>query len=102
MHLNTCAVDLNQATKDIIMAASQNSAERLAPASHLFSRAYEDFVNSGMEMAGNAQDPAAQSRIVTELRSVSMMASKFLLATKSLVTDPNAPNVKNLLAQAAR
>lgn len=53
-------------------------------------------------MAGTAKDPGSQSRIVTELRSVSMMASKFLLATKSLVTDPNAPNVKNLLAQAAR
>jgi len=85
-----------------LTAASQNTPQLMAPASHQFSCAYEDFVKSGMEMAGSTKDPGSQSRIVTELRSVSMMASKFLLATKSLVTDPNAPNVKNLLAQAAR
>ena len=36
------------------------------------------------------------------LKNTSTASSKLLLAAKSLVSDPNAPNAKNLLANAAR
>jgi len=53
-------------------------------------------------MAGVTQDANTQSQIVTGLRSVSMVSSRFLMATKSLLVDPAAPNAKNQLTQAAR
>ena len=33
---------------------------------------------------------------------MSMTSSKLLMSTKTMMADPNAPNSKNLLAQAAR
>ena len=36
------------------------------------------------------------------LKNTSTASSKLLLAAKSLVSDPNAPNAKNSLANAAR
>ena len=53
-------------------------------------------------MAGITKDQEVKSSIVTNLKSTSMVSSKLLLAAKSLHADPNAPNAKNLLAQAAR
>lgn len=103
MNLNSRAADLNQATSDIITAASQDDAHhRVAPASNRFGNAYEDFIDGGLEMAGVTKDPNTQTQIVTGLRSVSMVSSRFLMATKSLLVDPNAPNAKNQLTQAAR
>jgi talin len=103
MNLNSRAADLNQATSDIVTAASQDDAHRrVAPASDRFGSAYEEFIDGGLEMAGVTKDPNTQTQIVTGLRSVSMVSSRFLMATKSLLVDPNAPNAKNQLTQAAR
>ena len=55
-----------------------------------------------MELAGATKDNEAQGQIVGNLKSVSMSSSKLLLATKSLLADPNAPNSRNNLTQAAR
>lgn len=56
----------------------------------------------GMTFAGVTKDRETQSQILSGLRSVSTVSSKLLLAAKSLSADPNAPNAKNLLSQAAR
>lgn len=40
--------------------------------------------------------------MVRNLKNTSTASSKLLLAAKSLVSDPNAPNAKNSLANAAR
>ncbi len=48
------------------------------------------------------KDTETQGHIVSGLRSVSMSSSKLLMSTKTMMADPNAPNAKNLLAQAAR
>jgi len=103
-NLNVCAADLNEATTDVVSAACapDDAHRRVAPASGRFSRAYEDFIDGGLEMAGVTQDSNTQSQIVTGLRSVSMVSSRFLMATKSLLVDPAAPNAKNQLTQAAR
>ena len=102
--MNVCAADLNEATTDVVSAACapDDAHRRVAPASGRFSRAYEDFIDGGLEMAGVTQDSNTQSQIVTGLRSVSMVSSRFLMATKSLLVDPAAPNAKNQLTQAAR
>ena len=51
---------------------------------------------------GVTKDTETQGHIVSGLRSVSMSSSKLLMSTKTMMADPNAPNAKNLLAQAAR
>ena len=99
--LNNSAVNLNQSASDIV-TASRGTPAQIAESTNRFSKAYEDFVDSGLHFAGATKDEDTQSQIVTGLRSVSMVSSKLLLATKSLLADPNAPNAKNLLAQAAR
>nr|XP_034319735.1 talin-2-like [Crassostrea gigas] len=53
-------------------------------------------------MAGLSKDGDTQNQIVGRLKNVSMVSSKLLLAAKSVSADPNAPNTKNLLSQAAR
>lgn len=101
VQLNSRAADLNQATSDIV-SASQNAPNQVGTSSNRFSRAYEDFVDSGLEMAGVTKNSDTQTQIVSGLRSVSMVSSRFLMATKSLLVDPYAPNAKNQLTQAAR
>ena len=85
-----------------MVSSATDTPQQLATTSNRFSRAYEDFMDSGLQMAGVSKDADAQQQIVSSLRSVSMMSSKLLLASKSLLADPNAPNVRNLLTQAAR
>jgi len=99
--LSSRAADLNQATTDI-MTACQSSVGQVGATSNRFSRAYEDFVEAALEMAGKTKDPEVQNQIVTGLRSVSMVSIRFLMATKSLLVDPNAPNARNQLSQSAR
>jgi|SRR6218665_1461932 len=101
VQLNSRAADLNQATSDIV-SASQSAPNQVGASSNRFSRAYEDFVDSGLEMAGVTKNGETQTQIVSGLRSVSMVSSRFLMATKSLLVDPYAPNAKNQLTQAAR
>ena len=43
-----------------------------------------------------------KDEVVQNLKNTSTSSSKLLLAAKSLVADPNAPNAKNALANAAR
>jgi len=56
-NLNSRAADLSQATTDVVTAASapDGAHRRVAPASGRFSRSYEDFIDSGLEMAGVTQ-----------------------------------------------
>lgn len=75
---------------------------QVAQTTSRFSHSYEEFVESGLTYAGKSKDPETQTQVVHGLRSVSMCSSKLLMSTKSLLADPNAPNAKNQLAQAAR
>lgn len=99
--MNNTAVTLNQAASDIV-SASRGTPQELATSSSRYSNAYEEFVHTGLTMAGLSKDMETQNQIVGGLKSVSMVSSKLLLAAKSVSADPNAPNAKNLLAQAAR
>lgn len=60
------------------------------------------FVQAGLTLAGASKDQDIQNSIVGYLRSISVASSKLLLAAKGLSADPNAPNVQNQLAAAAR
>lgn len=99
--INNSAVSLNQAASDIV-SASRGAPQQLATSSNRYSHAYDEFVHTGLTIAGLSKDTETQNQIVGGLKSVSMVSSKLLLAAKSVSADPNAPNAKNLLAQAAR
>uniref|UniRef100_A0A8D2QIZ2 Talin 2 n=1 Tax=Zonotrichia albicollis TaxID=44394 RepID=A0A8D2QIZ2_ZONAL len=96
--LNQAAADLNQSAGEVVHATRGQSGE-LAAASGKFSDDFDEFLDAGIEMAGQAQD---QIQVIGNLKSISMASSKLLLAAKSLSVDPGAPNAKNLLAAAAR
>ena len=96
-------MELNKAAGDIVTAATSTSTQHIAPASHRFSRAYEDFVETGLEAASAATgDSTVQSEVVSGLRGVSTVASRLLVATKALLVDPNASDARNQLTAAAR
>ncbi|KAK7491087.1 hypothetical protein BaRGS_00017651, partial [Batillaria attramentaria] len=99
--MNNSAAHLNQAASDIV-SASRGAPQQLATSSNRYSQAYDEFVHTGLTIAGLSKDMETQNQIVGGLKSVSMVSSKLLLAAKSVSADPNAPNAKNLLAQAAR
>jgi talin len=100
------ATELNQAASEIASAAAGSMpSQQLAPALHRFSRAYEEFVDCGLETtsaAAAAGDAATQSEVVSGLRGVSTVASRLLIAAKSVLVNPNAPDVRNQLTVAAR
>uniref|UniRef100_A0A8C8RL02 Talin 2 n=1 Tax=Pelusios castaneus TaxID=367368 RepID=A0A8C8RL02_9SAUR len=96
--LNQAAADLNQSAGEVVHATRGQSGE-LAAASGKFSDDFDEFLDAGIEMAGQAQD---QIQVIGNLKNISMASSKLLLAAKSLSVDPGAPNAKNLLAAAAR
>ncbi|XP_070178806.1 talin-1-like [Littorina saxatilis] len=99
--MNNRAVNLNQAASQIV-SSSRGAPQELAASSDHYGEAYDKFVYTGLTMAGLSKDTETQNQIVGGLKSVSMVSSKLLLAAKSVSADPNAPNAKNLLAQAAR
>ncbi|XP_032088293.1 talin-2 [Thamnophis elegans] len=99
--LNQAAADLNQAAGEVVHSTRGQSGE-LAAASGKFSEDFDEFLDAGIEMAGQAQTKEDQIQVIGNLKNISMASSKLLLAAKSLSVDPGAPNAKNLLAAAAR
>ncbi|KAM6200895.1 talin-2 [Rhynchocyon petersi] len=99
--LNQAAADLNQSAGEVVHATRAQSGE-LAAASGKFSDDFDEFLDAGIEMAGQAQTKEDQIQVIGNLKNISMASSKLLLAAKSLSVDPGAPNAKNLLAAAAR
>ncbi|CAL1533836.1 unnamed protein product, partial [Lymnaea stagnalis] len=99
--MNNAALSLNQAASDIV-SSSRVTTQHLAESSTRYSHHYEDFVHTGLTLAGISKDLETKNQVVGGLKSVSMVSSKLMLAAKSVSADPNAPNSRNLLAQAAR
>ncbi|XP_075713815.1 talin-2 isoform X2 [Rhinoderma darwinii] len=99
--LNQAAEDLNQAAGEVVHASRGQSGE-LAAASGKFSDDFDEFLDAGIEMAGQTQNKDDQIQVIGNLKTISMASSKLLLAAKSLSVDSGAPSAKNLLAAAAR
>ncbi|XP_056428796.1 talin-2 isoform X2 [Hyla sarda] len=99
--LNQAAEDLNQSAGEVVHASRGQSGE-LAVASGKFSEDFDEFLDAGIEMAGQTQNKDDQIQVIGNLKTISMASSKLLLAAKSLSVDSGAPSAKNLLAAAAR
>nr|XP_028605384.1 talin-1 [Podarcis muralis]XP_028605385.1 talin-1 [Podarcis muralis] len=100
-HLNQAAAGLNQSATELVQA-SRGTPQDLAKASGKFGQDFNEFLQAGVEMAGQSPSREAQAQVVSNLKSISMSSSKLLLAAKALSADPAAPNLKNQLAAAAR
>nr|XP_015193068.1 PREDICTED: talin-1 isoform X1 [Lepisosteus oculatus]XP_015193073.1 PREDICTED: talin-1 isoform X1 [Lepisosteus oculatus] len=100
-NLNQAAAGLNQSANELVQA-SRGTTQELAKASGKFGQDFNEFLQAGVEMAGQSQSKEDQTQVVTNLKTISMSSSKLLLAAKALSADPNAPNLKNQLAAAAR
>ncbi|KAG8440219.1 hypothetical protein GDO86_006124 [Hymenochirus boettgeri] len=99
--LNQAAEGLNQSAGEVVHASRRQSGE-LAVASGKFSQDFDEFLDAGIEMAGQTQNKDDQMQVIGNLKTISMASSKLLLAAKSLSVDSGAPSAKNLLAAAAR
>uniref|UniRef100_A0ABM5FUZ6 Talin-1 isoform X2 n=1 Tax=Pogona vitticeps TaxID=103695 RepID=A0ABM5FUZ6_9SAUR len=100
-HLNQAAAGLNQSASEMVQA-SRGTPQDLARASGKFGQDFNEFLQAGVEMAGQSPSKEAQAQVVSNLKSISMSSSKLLLAAKALSADSAAPNLKNQLAAAAR
>nr|XP_034956394.1 talin-1 isoform X4 [Zootoca vivipara] len=100
-NLNQAAAGLNQSATELVQA-SRGTPQDLAKASGKFGQDFNEFLQAGVEMAGQSPSREAQAQVVSNLKSISMSSSKLLLAAKALSADPAAPNLKNQLAAAAR
>ncbi|KAI1905173.1 hypothetical protein AGOR_G00013410 [Albula goreensis] len=100
-NLNQAAAGLNQSANELVQA-SRGTTQDLAKATGKFGQDFNEFLEAGVDMAGQSQSKEDQTQVVTNLKTISMSSSKLLLAAKALSTDPNAPNLKNQLAAAAR
>ncbi|GCB73134.1 hypothetical protein scyTo_0006641 [Scyliorhinus torazame] len=100
-HLNEAAVGLNQSANELVQA-SRGTTQDLAKASGKFGKDFDEFLQAGVEMAGQSKDKEDKAQVIGNLKSISMASSKLLLAAKALSADPTAPNIKNQLAAAAR
>ncbi|XP_042904301.1 talin-2 isoform X1 [Parasteatoda tepidariorum] len=100
-NLTNAAANLNVAATDVV-AASKGSPAHLATSSKKFGSAFNELLDSGVEIIGGTKDTEIRSSMVISLKNVSMVSSKLLVAAKSVAADPGAPNAKNQLAAAAR
>uniref|UniRef100_A0A4W3IH71 Talin 1 n=1 Tax=Callorhinchus milii TaxID=7868 RepID=A0A4W3IH71_CALMI len=100
-HLNQAAAGLNQSANELVQA-SRGTTQDLAKASGKFGEDFNEFLEAGVEMAGQSKDKEDKVQVIGNLKSISMASSKLLLAAKALSADPTAPNIKNQLAAAAR
>ncbi|XP_043934374.1 talin-1 [Protopterus annectens] len=100
-NLNQAAAVLNQSANELVQA-SRGTPQDLAKASGKFGQDFNEFLQAGVEMAGQSQRKEDQVQVVGNLKSISMSSSKLLLAAKALSADSTAPNLKNQLAAAAR
>lgn len=98
--LKSAAEHLNEAGGEVSKAYS--SPAWLATVSQNYSVVYRDLLHSALEMAGQTQDSSAQVQLVNGLRGVSVTSISLLSTAKSIAADPNQPNAKNQLANAAR
>ncbi|XP_069819780.1 talin-1 [Dendropsophus ebraccatus] len=100
-HLNQAAAGLNQSANELVQA-SRGTPQDLAKASGKYGQDFNEFLQAGVDMAGQTQNKEDQAQVVSNLKSISLSSSKLLLAAKALSADPAAPNLKSQLAAAAR
>ncbi|XP_065168829.1 talin-2-like isoform X5 [Atheta coriaria] len=98
--LGTAANNLNAASSDVVNTARNPS--QLASSSKDFSSAYHELLQVSMELAGQTQDNQTRGQMVHSLTTVSQSSSELLTIAKQFSVDPNMPNGRNQLADAAR
>ncbi|XP_069482825.1 talin-1 isoform X1 [Ambystoma mexicanum] len=99
--LNQAAAGLNQSANELVQA-SRGTPQDLGKASGKYGQDFNEFLQAGVEMAGQSSNKEDQAKVVSNLKSISMSSSKLLLAAKALSADPSTPSLKNALAAAAR
>lgn len=100
--LDSSANCLNKAASDVVSSARTAHANNLPNSAKRFSVAYEGLANTGILVAGAVDDVEHQRDIIAGIRGVGNTSSRLLQAGRSVMTRPNAPNIKNQLMQAAR
>uniref|UniRef100_UPI00397F4305 hypothetical protein n=1 Tax=Salmonella sp. s51228 TaxID=3159652 RepID=UPI00397F4305 len=100
-NMTQAATKLNQTASQLVIA-SKGSSEQLAATATEISQRFDELLLAGLKLASCSSDAEHQHELLEYLRTISVSSTKLLLAAKALAADPNAPNIKNQLAAAAR
>jgi len=100
-NLSAASASLNVVSSEVV-AAARGTPEQQAEATSKFAHCFEELLTAGLTLAGASKDRESRNEMLGYLRTISVSSSKLLLAAKALSADPNAPNVMNQLAAAAR
>jgi hypothetical protein len=102
--INRAAVNLNQATNDLVLSTHSGVTQDLEKTSVRFSRAFGDFIDNGIDFINHQQEDEKRSRLIISLKNVHTSSNQLLERAKSVSIEPitteNDP--KNQLANAAR
>ena len=85
-----------------MVSAANSTPEVQAVTTQTFATQFEEMLTAGLTLAGASKNKESRDEMLGYLRTISVSSSKLLLAAKALSADPNAPNVMNQLAAAAR
>ncbi|KJE89680.1 hypothetical protein CAOG_009384 [Capsaspora owczarzaki ATCC 30864] len=99
--LTNAAAALNLASNDLVVAA-RGTPQQLAEAAKAYQVKHQNFIDSGVKLAGATKDVQAQQELISQLKGVSASSSRLVIASKALAADPSGPNNKNNLALSAR
>ena len=99
--LATAAVAMNVASNGLVTAA-KGSPQQLKGAAENLDNNFTNLVDAARGMASQTNDPALKAELFKYVNEVHQSMSRLLQAGKAYNADPNGPNLKNLLALAAK
>lgn len=99
--LATTAAAVNVSGNALVNAA-RGTPQQLKEASELLDVNFTNLVDAAQALASQTNDPALKADLFNYVNDVHQSMSKLLQASKAYNADPNGPNLKNLLALAAK
>jgi talin len=81
---------------------ARKGPKQLSRSTNRFSIAYDNFLDNGLALAGKTDMNEQRGQIVHSLRDVYTSSNKLLQGAKQIAADPQASNIKNQIAIAAK
>ncbi|CAF0840452.1 unnamed protein product [Didymodactylos carnosus] len=101
-HISRAAADLNNATTELVVSA-RSGTNALQQITQRFSRAFSEFIDNGIDLAGHQEDEK-RSKVISSLKQVHTSSSALLERAKSasIDTTTTSTSTKNQLTTAAK
>ncbi|CAF4735686.1 unnamed protein product [Rotaria sp. Silwood1] len=101
--ITNSAINLNQATNDLIISTRNGTIQDLNKTSKRFTNSFGDFINNGIELINHQQDDDKRIRLITSLKNVHTSSNQLLEKAKIISIEPTITNeINQQLSNAAR